>query len=188
MVSWELFVTFFKIGAFSFGGGYTLAPLIEREFIIKRPWMTKKDLLEIISISQMTPGVIAINTATFVGKKIGGIKGAIIASLAVSLPSLFIISFIIHFLSNSFGNPVVTKALTGIRAGAIAMIFYSVIGLLKTGANSFFSRIVFIMSLIVLIYTPVSPIILILGGAVLGVLFYQYKPNTVNRILQKETT
>lgn len=187
MINWELFITFLKIGSFSFGGGYTLAPLIEREFIVKRPWMTRRDLLEIISISQMTPGVIAINTATFVGKKAGGIKGAIIASIGVSLPSLFIISFIIHFLSDSFGDPVVTKALTGIRAGAIAMIFYSVIGLLKTGADSLFSRVIFIFSLILLIYTPVSPILLISGGGVLGIVFYRYKPGTVDRILQKET-
>ena len=184
-VNWELFIIFLRIGAFSYGGGYTLAPLIEREFIKSRGWISKKDLLEIMSISQMTPGVIAINTATFVGRKVGGVCGAVIASIAVTLPALFIISFIVHFLGESFNNPVVRKALTGIRIGAVAMIFYSVIGLLKEGISKF-SISVFLTALVALIYSTISPIVLIVIGGTLGILYSNIRSRTTGEVQQKE--
>ena len=184
-INLELFIIFFKIGAFSYGGGYTLAPLIEREFIINRDWISKKELLEIMSISQMTPGVIAINTATFVGRKVGGVSGAIIASLGVTLPALFVIAFIVHFLGDSFNNPVVRKALTGIRIGAVAMIFYSVIGLLKEGISKF-SLSLFTLALIALVYSKVSPIILIIIGGILGVVYSNLMSRSTKKLLNKE--
>lgn len=184
-VNLELFIIFLKIGAFSYGGGYTLAPLIEREFIVNRGWISKKDLLEVMSISQMTPGVIAINTATFVGRKVGGVNGAVIASIGVTLPALFIIAFIVHFLGDSFNNPVVRKALTGIRIGAVAMIFYSVIGLLKEGISKF-SLSLFTLSLIALVYSRVSPIILIIIGGVLGVIYSNIMSRSAKKVLNRE--
>ena len=96
----ELFLTFFRIGMFTFGGGYAMIPLIEREIIYNKKWIDKDELLEIISISQMTPGPIAINAATFIGKKRMGILGSIAATLGVISPSLLVIILISIFLAS----------------------------------------------------------------------------------------
>lgn len=117
-----LFLTFLKIGAFTFGGGYAMIPLIQKEVTEKRKWLTDGDILDIVAIAESTPGPIAINSATFVGYKVGGFFGAFCATLGVVLPSVVIILAISLVLRQFQENRVVQYAFTGIRAGVLALI------------------------------------------------------------------
>jgi len=186
MILWDLFLTFFKIGSFTFGGGYAMIPLIEKEIINNKGWIAEDELLEVISVSQMTPGVIAINAATFVGRKTAGVKGALIASAAVILPSIFIISFIVHFLSESFVSPTANKILTGVRAGVVAMIMRSLTRLMKTSANTALGMTIFIIAMIVLIFALASPITLIICGAAFGLILYAVAPKLALKAMKRE--
>ena len=121
-VSLELFSVFFKIGAFTFGGGYAMIPLIQREVVEKKKWITDEDILEIIAIAESTPGPIAINSATFVGQKLCGFWGAFLASLGVVLPSFLIIFAISSVLRQFEDVKAVQYAFVGIRAGVLALI------------------------------------------------------------------
>lgn len=118
----KLFLTFFKIGAFTFGGGYAMIPLIQRETVENNKWISDEDMLDIIAIAESTPGPIAINTATFIGYKTAGVWGSFFATLGTVLPS-FVIILIISLLLRQFEDlkPVV-YAFTGIRAGVLALI------------------------------------------------------------------
>ena len=119
---WALFTTFLRIGAFTFGGGYAMIPLIQRETVEKRKWITDEDVLEIIAIAESTPGPIAINSATFVGVRVGGVPGAACATLGVILPS-FVIILIVSTLLDAFQHiKAVQYAFFGIRAGVLALI------------------------------------------------------------------
>ena len=119
---WQLFTTFFKIGAFTFGGGYAMIPLIQRETVETRMWITDEDILEIIAIAESTPGPIAINSATFVGSRVAGVPGALCSTLGVILPS-FVIILIVGELLEAFRHLwVVEYAFFGIRAGVLALI------------------------------------------------------------------
>lgn len=185
MLLWDLFLTFFKIGSFTFGGGYAMIPLIEREIIDSKGWIAEDELLEVISVSQMTPGVIAINAATFVGRKTAGVAGALVASLAVILPSIFIISFIVHFLSETFTSPAAKKILTGVRAGVVAMIFRTFTRLFRSSANTFLGVVIFIIAMISLIFSLASPITLIVSGAAFGLLLYIIAPGIAVKAMKR---
>ena len=176
MILWEIFWSFFKIGAVTFGGGYAMIPLIEKEIITKKKWIDEGELLEIIAIAQMTPGVIAINTATFVGRKSAGVKGAIIASVAVTLPSLFVISFIVTFLSGTFDTVLAKKLLTGVRAGLLALMAHSLLRLFRSGANNIVGIILLTISFTALVFSIFSPINLIIFGSLSGIMLYRFFP------------
>ncbi|WP_432204515.1 chromate transporter [Cetobacterium somerae] len=171
----ELFITFFKIGMFTFGGGYAMIPLIEREIIYEKKWIDRDELLEIISISQMTPGPIAINAATFIGKKRYGILGSIAATLGVIAPSLLVIIIISAFFTKSFLNPTMQKLFIGLRAGIAALILSSVIKLSKNTLIDKFSSAIFLISLLGLILFNVSPIFLILFFGIGCIIFFTIK-------------
>lgn len=169
----ELFLTFFKIGMFTFGGGYAMIPLIEREMIYEKKWIDKDELLEIISISQMTPGPIAINAATFIGKKRMGVLGAIAATLGVVTPSLLIL--ISAFFAKNFLNPIMQKLFIGLRAGIAALILSSVIKLSENTLIDKLSYSIFFISLLSLILFNISPIFLILFFGIGCILFFTIK-------------
>ncbi|WP_297596355.1 chromate transporter [uncultured Cetobacterium sp.] len=170
----ELFFTFFKIGLFTFGGGYAMIPLIEREMMYNKKWIDKDELLEIISISQMTPGPIAINAATFIGKKKLGFLGALAATIGVVTPSLLVITIISAFFSQSFLNPIMQKLFIGLRAGIAALILSSVLKLSKNTLVDFFSYSVFFISFIGLIFFNISPILLILFFGIGSIVFFSF--------------
>ena len=118
----QLFLTFFRIGLFTFGGGYAMIPLIQREAVEKHKWVSDDDILEVIAIAESTPGPIAINSATFIGYKVAGVFGSFFATLGVVLPS-FIIILIISFVLREFQElKVVQYAFNGIRAGVLALV------------------------------------------------------------------
>ena len=118
----KLFGTFFKIGAFTFGGGYAMIPLMQREMVEKNGWISDEDILEIVAIAESTPGPIAINASTFIGYRLRGFWGSFVATLGTVLPSFIIIVLIAYLLKGFADIPVVKNAFFGIRAGVLALI------------------------------------------------------------------
>ncbi len=137
-IYFDLFLTFAKVGVCTFGGGYAMLPILQREVVEKKGWATDEELTDYFAVGQCTPGIIAVNTATFIGYKYKHIPGAVLASLGVVFPSVVIITAIAAFLSNFADIPVVQHALAGINAAVVALIAASVMKLgkstLKNGA------------------------------------------------------
>ena len=140
----ELFFTFAKVGVMTFGGGYAMLPILQREIVEKKKWATEEQLADYYAVGQCTPGVIAVNTATFVGSSQGGIAGGVIATLGVVFPSIVIILAIAAFLSNFMHLEAVSHAFNGIRAGVVALILVSVIKLFKGAVKDWPTRIIYI--------------------------------------------
>ncbi len=140
----ELFFTFAKVGVMTFGGGYAMLPILQREIVEKKKWATEDQLADYYAVGQCTPGVIAVNTATFVGSSQGGIAGGVIATLGVVFPSIVIILAIAAFLSNFMHLEAVSHAFNGIRAGVVALILVSVIKLFKGAVKDWPTRIIYI--------------------------------------------
>ena len=130
---WELFSSFFRIGAFTFGGGYAMLPMLEKEIVEKYKWVTTEELMDYFAISQCTPGVIAVNTATFVGYKQGGVVGGIVATLGVITPSIIIISLLALVLGKIYEIQAVKHAFAGIGIAVCAVLVQAVIKLGKAG-------------------------------------------------------
>ncbi|MBL3657105.1 chromate transporter [Fulvivirga sediminis] len=162
----QLFISFLKVGFFMFGGGYAMIPLLEQELIQKRKWISNDDLLEIISFSQMTPGTIAINAATYIGNEQGKTWGGLVASLGIIFPSLLIISLVYHLAGSHFDLPWLQNAFLGIRACLVAMIGKSVFKLFKSGIKGNVSIAIFLLALIALLIGAHPILIIILGGIV----------------------
>jgi len=135
-IYFDLFFTFAKVGVCTFGGGYAMLPILQREVVEKKGWATDEELTDYFAVGQCTPGIIAVNTATFIGYKYKGIPGGVLATLGVVFPSLIIITAIAAFLSNFADIPVVQHALAGINAAVVALIASSVLKLGKTTLKS----------------------------------------------------
>lgn len=144
----DLFLTFAKVGVCTFGGGYAMLPILQREVVEKKGWATEEDLADYYAVGQCTPGVIAVNTATFVGSKLKGVAGGVTATLGVVFPSVVIITIIAAFLQNFMDIPWVVHAFAGIRAGVCALILSSILKLRKTTLVDAPTLIVFIGALV----------------------------------------
>ena len=151
----ELFLTFAKIGGFTFGGGYAMLPILQREVVEKKHWATEEELMDYYAIGQCTPGVIAVNTATFIGRKYKGLPGAIVATLGCIFPSLVIITIIAACLQNFASIPAVAHALAGIRAGVCALVLDAVI---KLGKKSLVDKVTIAIAAVVLVLSLFSVI------------------------------
>ena len=163
-----LFLTFLKIGAFTFGGGYAMIPFIQHETVEDHHWISDDDILEIIAIAESTPGPIAINSATFVGYQTAGNTGAFCATLGVVLPSFIIISIISFFLRQFESLAVVKYAFNGIRAGVLALILKALINMGKKTPKNIISYIVAPIGFIAAAYFKVNVLYVIIGAAVTG--------------------
>lgn len=168
----KLFISFFKIGAFSFGGGYAMLPLIEEEVIQLNNWITTSEFIDILAISEMTPGPIAINAATFLGYKIAGLMGSAVATFAVTLPS-FIIMTIIFFSINKFkDSPYVAWIFDGIRPVVLGLILAAAINIGRTTLVDFKS-IAMAVSLFYLVnFKKLNPILAIVIAGIAGIILY----------------
>ena len=165
---WKLFTTFFKIGAFTFGGGYAMIPIIQKEAVEKNGWVTDDDILEIIAIAESTPGPIAINSATFVGYRTAGVLGSAAATLGVVLPS-FVIIFAISFVLRQFQElKAVQYAFQGIRAGVLALLCKALWGMYKKNKKNWASYTVMAGAFILTAIVDVSILPVIIGCAVFG--------------------
>ena len=165
---WVLFLTFFKIGAFTFGGGYAMIPLIEKEVVESKKWITSEDILDIFAIAESTPGPIAINSATFIGYKIAGVFGSFCATLGVVLPSFVIISIISLVLREFSEIQVVQFAFRGIRAGVLALIVKALISMYKQCPKAPYTYVLMGAALIASAFLPINAIYIIIGCGVLG--------------------
>ncbi|MBQ0083610.1 MAG: chromate transporter [Clostridiales bacterium] len=165
-----LFWTFFKIGAFTFGGGYAMIPLISREVAENKKWITDEDILEIVAIAESTPGPIAINAATFVGFRVAGFFGAAAATFGVVLPSFLIIS-VISLLLKEFENLKAVKyAFFGIRAGVLALLFKALYSMYKKCPKSITSYIIMAASFLAAAIFKIGVLYVIIGCAVIGLI------------------
>lgn len=180
MILLILFLTFFKIGAFTFGGGYAMLPLIKEE-VLRKGWMELSSLIDFIAVSESTPGPFAINMATFVGNKTGGILGSVCATLGVVAPSFIIILIVAKFFEKFKDNKIVQGCMTGLKPAAVGLIGAAAVSIavsvfIPNGFSTaifkdisiYISLVIFIMS-IVLAFKKVHPIIIICISAVLGI-------------------
>ena len=184
----RMFLTFAKVGVMTFGGGYAMLPILQREIVEKHQWATDAELTDYFAIGQCTPGIIAVNTATFIGRKHQGILGGIVATLGVVFPSLVIITLIAAFLTNFADIPLVRNALAGVNACVVALIASSVLKLGKTTLKNSPSVVIFLCVLALacvsnfvsfpatwwgkLLDTIVSPAVLIVCAGVVGVILW----------------
>ena len=167
-IYFDLFFTFAKIGACTFGGGYAMLPILQREVVEKKGWATDEELTDYYAIGQCTPGVIAVNTATFIGYKYKGYLGGVLATLGVVFPSIVIITLIATFLTNFADIPVVRHALTGVNACVVALIASSVIKLGKSTVKDAVTVAIFLVVLGLAFFAGLSPAILIVCAGVVG--------------------
>ncbi len=164
----ELFFLFAKIGAVTFGGGYAMLPILQRELVEKREWVSEEELMDYFAIGQCTPGVIAVNTGTFVGYKLKGIIGGIAATLGVITPSIIIITIISAFISNFLEYKVVQYAFNGIRICVCVLIFNAVLKLSKKALVDKWAWGIFAMVFIASLFFDVSAMVLIIIAGALG--------------------
>lgn len=167
---WRLFLSFLKIGAFTFGGGYAMIPLIQKEIVEKKEWITDDDILEIVAIAESTPGPIAINAATFVGFRICGFWGALFATLGVVIPSFFIILGISFILKEFQNVKVVQYAFNGIRAGVLALIIKALWSMYKQCPKNAISYIIIMAAFLLTAFLNVDVLFVIIGCAIFGLI------------------
>lgn len=165
----ELFRSFFKIGMFTFGGGYAMVPLIEAEVIERRRWLAQNEFLDLLTLAQSSPGPIAINTSVFIGYKVRGLKGAVAASLGATLPSFLIILIVAIFFAGIRHNPVIDAAFKGMRPAVVALIVVPVFSLAR-GMHPALAGVVAAVALIVW-RLEWSPVLFIAAGALVGIVW-----------------
>lgn len=180
MTLWELFFSFFQIGALSFGGGLAALPLIQAQIVDHHGWITMTELVDLITIAEMTPGPIAVNSATFVGIHVGGISGALVATLGCITPACIIVSLLAWLYFKYRNLTVLHGALEGLRPAIVAMIGSAGVSIfilamwgeaaITFGSTNFISLACFIVALTLLRKTKISPILMMLGCGVVGLL------------------
>lgn len=166
----NLFIAFAKVGVLTFGGGYAMLPILQREIVEKNNWASDEELMDYYAIGQCTPGVIAVNTATFIGQKNKGIMGGIMATLGVVTPSLTIITAIAAFISNFADLAIVKNAFAGVRVCVCVLIFNAVLKLWKSSVVDKATLIIFIGVFLGSVFTKLSPIVFVLITAIAGIL------------------
>ena len=172
-VLFELFAAFAKIGAMTFGGGYAMIPFLERELVEKRNWTTSEELMDYYAVGQCTPGIIAVNTATFVGQQVAGNLGGIAATLGMVFPSLVIISVIAGVLTNFADLAVVKSAFAGIRVCVCVLIFNAVTKLWKGAVPDKAALILCLTVFALSVFLDISPVLFVVLCAAAGILFTQ---------------
>lgn len=166
----SLFLTFAKVGVMTFGGGYAMLPILQREVVENKGWATDEELTDYFAIGQCTPGVIAVNTATFIGQKHRGIIGGIVATLGVVFPSLIIIAALAGVITTFSHLAWVQHAFAGIRVCVCVLIFNAVLKLWKGAVKDVWGLVIFLVILALSVFTKLSPIIYVLAAAVAGLL------------------
>lgn len=166
----KMFLTFFKIGSFTFGGGYAMIPLIEREVVDNNKWISKDEFIDIIAISQSFPGALAVNSCTFIGYKIGGVAGGILGLLGVALPSFLIILLIAMAFSKFRDMYIVELIFNGINAAVPLLILVGVNSLAKVLPKTATNIIIVIITIVLNAFLDVNPVYIILVAAIYGII------------------
>ncbi|MEG0133995.1 MAG: chromate transporter [Clostridium sp.] len=176
----DMFITFFKIGAFTFGGGYAMIPLIEREVVETHPWISKDEFIDIIAISQSFPGALAINSCTFIGYKIGGTLGAVLGLLGVALPSFIIILIIAMAFSKFRDLYVIELIFKGINAAVPLLVLVGVNSLAKVLSKTTTNIIIIIITIVLSVFLNVNPVYIILLAAIYGIFINKDNQNSTD--------
>lgn len=166
----DLFVTFFKIGLFTFGGGYAMLPMLEAEVVNKKHWASYEELMDYFAVGQCTPGVIAVNTATFIGYKKKKVPGALVATAGVICPSIVIILIIASLLTTFADQPIVQHALSGIRVAVCVLILQAVVKLFKAGVKNIWGVIIFALTLFCSYLSLLPTVVIVILAAAAGIL------------------
>lgn len=164
----DLFRTFAKVGVLTFGGGYAMLPMLQREVVENKGWVTEEELTDYFAIGQCTPGVIAVNTATFIGKKLYGISGAVAATLGIIFPSLVIITLIAALISNFADIPAVAHCFAGIRVCVCVLILNAVVKLWKKTVVDKATFAVFIVVFGLSVFVDVTPVLFVVLAGIAG--------------------
>ncbi|MCI9554227.1 MAG: chromate transporter [Oscillibacter sp.] len=167
---WELFWTFAKMGVMTFGGGMAMLPILQREVVDNKGWATEEELTDYYAIGQCTPGIIAVNTATFIGQKFGGVSGGITATLGLVFPSVVIISILAGLISNFADLAWVKNAFAGIQVCVCVLIFNAVLKLLKKSVVDKRTAAIFVVVLLGGVFLKLSPVWFVVGSALAGIL------------------
>lgn len=168
---WDLFFTFARIGGFTFGGGYAMLPMIQNEVVERKKWASEEEVMNYYAVGQSTPGVIAVNTATFIGYKQAGVWGAIFATLGVIAPSFFIITVIAAFIRNFLEYEAVAHALAGINVAVAVLVISAVINLWKKGVKNLFGICMFAIGFAISVFTNWSPIVVVVLAIISGIAY-----------------
>lgn len=171
----ELLISFVKIGFLTIGGGYVMLPMMQSELIDKKHWITEEELLDYYAVGQSTPGIIAVNVATFVGYKKAGITGGIVATLGIISPSLIIITALAGVIQSIDQYPNVQKAMSGINVAVCALITDATLNFIKKGVKNFVTLLVLLTSFLLIYYVKVPSYLIVLGAAFLGTITYFVK-------------
>lgn len=171
----ELFISIFKIGAFTFGGGYAMIPLIEEEVVNNKGWLSKEEFVDILIVAQSLPGALSVNTSIFLGYKISGILGAITALMAVILPSFFIILIIAIFFMQFRNNYYINAAFQGITAAVPMLVLVGAISLSKGLSKNLRTILTIIIALIALMFFNIHPVLVVVISGVYGAIFLREK-------------
>ena len=172
---WDMFITFLKIGAFTFGGGFAMIPIIQNEIVDKRKWISSEDFMDAISIAQAAPGPIATNVSIFIGYKLKGFKGALVCLIGTTLPSLVIIIVIAKYFYQFRGNPIIEKIFLGIRPAVVALILTAVYKISYKSQLGYDKMVVGLLVALIIVFFKVSPIYLVILGALSYVIINKVK-------------
>ncbi len=165
---WNLYAAWFRMGLFTIGGGYAMLPMIQREVIEKYHWATEDEVMDYYAIGQCTPGIIAVNVGTFIGYKVKGTIGGIVATLGVVSPSLIIISLIAGLITNFSDLEVVQHALKGIQVAVCVLMFTAVRNLYRKGVVNKTDFLVFVTAFVLAHFTGISTVLLVIAAGVVG--------------------
>lgn len=171
-ILFNLFISFLKIGAFSFGGGYAMLPLIKEEIIEVHGWLTNAEFIDILAISEMTPGPIAINSATFLGYRVSGIPGSVVATIAVVLPSFIVMSIIVHFLNKFKDSPYTDWFFSGIRPIVLGLIASAAVSVAMDAFVDLKSILLGTGLFYLVAFVKLNPIYAIVLAGITGVILY----------------
>ena len=169
---WQLYTTFFRIGAFSFGGGYAIIPLLQKEIVDVHHWLSVQQMVDVIAISQMTPGPIAINAATLVGYYVGGIAGSVVATLGVVTPATVLLLIVSRFFWHLEKKPGVQMVLRGLRPMVVALIAAAGLQMSGTVLADLKGAAIMLAALIASVGFKINPILVIAGAGLAGILLY----------------
>lgn len=169
------FFIFFKIGAFTIGGGYAMIPLIENEIVIKRNWITREEFMDLLALAQSAPGILAVNIAIFIGYKLRKVRGSIVTTLGAVLPSFIIILCIALFFSGFKEHPIVERLFKGIRPAVVALIAAPTFTMARSAQISKYNIWIPVLSALLIWLLGTSPVWIILGAGIGGYLFYLFE-------------
>ena len=171
---WQLFLAFARVGVMTFGGGYAMIPILEREIVERHGWASSEELMDYYAVGQCTPGVIAVNTATFIGYKVAGALGGVVATLGVVFPSLVIITVIAGVLTRFADIPAVKSAFAAVRVCVCVLIFNAVLKLWKSAVKDKAAMGLFLLVFVLSVFLDLSPVVYVLFCAVAGILFTRW--------------